>query len=177
MYLVPVTRERVHLPAFLSYFHSLIFSWLQIPYLIKFQLILWSIFYKRPQNNQRSPQSPRPPSWKFWISYWQFISWWFSRHASKKLKYRRRVIGKQRAKVSGCTIFRTRVILQRVSLKIIVFSVETPCWSPSEALQHGGRKPFETSGVYFGSLKTFLLSVELKNIRIGTSLDILVTQN
>ena len=29
-----------------------------------------------------------------------------------------------------------------------------------------------TSGVYFGSLKTLLLSVKLENIRIGTSLDI-----
>ena len=62
-------------------------------------------------------------------------------------------------------------------MKIIVFSVETPCWSPSEGLQHGGRKPVETSGVYFGSLKTFILSVKLENIRIGTSLNILVTQN
>ena len=35
----------------------------------------------------------------------------------------------------------------------------------------------ETSGVYFGSLKTFLLSVKLENIRVGTSLNILVTQN
>ena len=40
------------------------------------------------------------------------------------------------------------------------------------------RKPVETSGVYFGSLKTFILSViKLENIRIGTSLSILVTQN
>ena len=38
---------------------------------------------------------------------------------------------------------------------------------PSEGLQHGGRKPVETSGVYFGSLKTFILSVKLENIRIG----------
>ena len=35
----------------------------------------------------------------------------------------------------------------------------------------------ETSGVYFGSLKTFLPSVKLEIIRIGTSLNILVTQN
>ena len=35
----------------------------------------------------------------------------------------------------------------------------------------------ETSGVYFGSLKTSILYVELENIRIGTSLNILVTQN
>ena len=34
---------------------------------------------------------------------------------------------------------------------------------PSEGLQHGGRKPVETSGAYFGFLKTFLLSVELEN--------------
>ena len=44
-------------------------------------------------------------------------------------------------------------------------------------LQHGGRKPVETAGVYFGSLKTFLSSVKLENICIGTSLNILVTQN
>ena len=43
--------------------------------------------------------------------------------------------------------------------------METPCWSPSEGLQHGGRKPVETSGVYFGSLETFLLCVKLGNIR------------
>ena len=56
--------------------------------------------------------------------------------------------------------------------------METPCWSPSsEGLQHGDRKPVETSGVCFGSLKTFILSAELENIRIGTSLNILVTQN
>ena len=49
----------------------------------------------------------------------------------------------------------------------------------SEGLQHGGRKPVETSGVYFSSesLKTFILSVKLENIRLGTSLNILVTQN
>ena len=46
----------------------------------------------------------------------------------------------------GRAIFRTRVIRQKVLLKIIVFSMETPCWSSSEGLQHGGRKPVETSG-------------------------------
>ena len=66
---------------------------------------------------------------------------------------------------------------QKVSLKIIGFSMETPCWSPSEVLQHGDRKSVETSGVYFGSLETFILSVKLENIRVGTSLNILVTQN
>ena len=45
----------------------------------------------------------------------------------------------------GCTIFRTRVIQQRVSLKIVMFSM---------ALQHGGQKAVETSGVYSGYLKT-----------------------
>ena len=55
--------------------------------------------------------------------------------------------------------------------------METPCWSPSEGLQHGDRKPVETSGVYIGSLKTFIMSVKLKNIHIGTSLNILITQN
>ena len=53
--------------------------------------------------------------------------------------------------------------------------METPCWSPSEGLQHGDRKPVETSGVYFGSLETFILSVKLENIRLGTSPNILVT--
>ena len=61
----------------------------------------------------------------------------------------------------------------------LVFGMETPCWSPlaSEGPQYGGRKPVETSGVYFGSLKTFLHSVKLENIRIGTSINILVTQS
>ena len=45
--------------------------------------------------------------------------------------------------------------------------METPCWNPSEGLKHGGRKPKETSGVYFGFLKTFLLSDKLENIRIA----------
>ena len=62
-------------------------------------------------------------------------------------------------------------------MKIIVFSMKTPCWSPSEGLQHGGRKPVQTSGVYFGSLKTFNLSVKLENIGLRTSLNILVIQN
>ena len=35
----------------------------------------------------------------------------------------------------------------------------------------------ETSGVHFGSQKTFILSVKLENIRICTSLNMLVTQN
>ena len=74
-------------------------------------------------------------------------------------------------------MFQTQVIQQKVSLKIIGFNMETPCWSPSMGLQHGDRKPVETSGVYFGSLKMFILSIKLENIRIGTSLDILVTQN
>ena len=77
----------------------------------------------------------------------------------------------------GCTIIGTQVIRQKVSLKIVVFSMEMTRWSLSEGLQHGGQKPVETSGVYFGSLKAFILSVKLENIRIGTSLNILVTQN
>ena len=53
--------------------------------------------------------------------------------------------------------------------------METPFWSLSEGLQHGGQKPVETLGVYFGSLSTFILSFKLENIRIGTSLKILIT--
>ena len=41
-------------------------------------------------------------------------------------------------------MFRTQVIRQKVSLKIIGFSMEMPCWSSSEGLQHGDRKPVET---------------------------------
>ena len=37
-------------------------------------------------------------------------------------------------KLRGCAIFQTRVIRQKVSLKIIKFSMEMPCWSPSEGL-------------------------------------------
>ena len=67
----------------------------------------------------------------------------------------------------GCAILQTRVIWQRVSLKIIVFSMETPCWSPSEGLKHGGRKPVKTFGAYFGCLKKFILPVKLENSHIG----------
>ena len=78
-------------------------------------------------------------------------------------------------KFRGCAILQTLIIRQKVSQKIIVFSMETPCWSSSEGLQHGGQKPVETSGVYYASLKTFILSVELENIRIGTFPKMLVT--
>ena len=94
------------------------------------------------------------------------------------MKYRRRVIYKQRAKVSGmCDIPNPSYSAKGFTESDRVYSMETPCWSPSEGLQHGDRKPVETSGGYFGSLKTFILSVKLENIRIGTSLNILVTQN
>ena len=95
----------------------------------------------------------------------------------KKLKYRRRVINK-RAKVSGMhDIPNSSYSANHWKLECV--SMETPCWSPSdEALQHGDCKSEETSWVYFGSLKTFLLSAaKLKHIRIGTSLNIFVTQN
>ena len=89
----------------------------------------------------------------------------------KKLKYRRGVINKLRAKVSGmCDIPNSSYSAKGITM-------EKPCWSPSEELQHGGRKPVETSGVWSASLKTFILSVKLEYIRIGTSLSILVTQN
>ena len=72
---------------------------------------------------------------------------------------------------------RTLIIRQTISLKIIGFSMDTSCWSPSEGLQHGDRKAVETPRVYFGCFKTFIFSVKLENIPIGTSLNILVTQN
>ena len=61
--------------------------------------------------------------------------------------------------------------------QVLLFSMETPYWSASEGLQHGDRKPVETSGVYYGTFRTFILPVKLENIRIGTSLNILVTRN
>ena len=42
--------------------------------------------------------------------------------------------------------------------------------------QNGGREPVETSGIYFGYLKRFLLCAELANIRIYISLYILAVQ-
>lgn len=73
-------------------------------------------------------------------------------------------------KSQGCAISRTRVIRQNVPLKIIEFSMDSPCWCPSEGLQYGGRKRVKKSGIYFGYLKGFLLSVELANILIDASL-------
>ena len=42
--------------------------------------------------------------------------------------------------------------------------------------QPGGRKPVETSGVHFGSLKTFFLSAKLENMHIDTFLNIFIIQ-
>ena len=39
-----------------------------------------------------------------------------------------------------------------------MFSMETPCWSPSEGLQDGGRKPMGTSGINF-TLSKYLFSL------------------
>ena len=95
----------------------------------------------------------------------------------KKSRYRRRVTNKQRAKVSGmCNIsnssYSAKGITENYSVQYGDAMLEpvwgNPTWRP---------KPAETSGVYFGSLKTFILSVTLENIRIGTSLNILVSQN
>ena len=88
-----------------------------------------------------------------------------------------RVINKQRAKVQGMCDIPSSSYSARVSPKTTVNSMDTPCWSTSERLQHGSRKPVGTSGVYTGSLKAFLLSVKPENICIVTSLNILVTQN
>ena len=48
-------------------------------------------------------------------------------------------------------------------------------WHPVDH-QYDRRVPLETSGVYFGYVKTFRLSVELANISIDTSLNIFVVQ-
>ena len=73
----------------------------------------------------------------------------------------------------GDVRYSERVIQQRGSLKIIL---ETPMLNLND-LNMAARKLVETSGVYFGPLKTFLLSVKLEKVRIGTPLNMLVTQN
>ena len=61
-----------------------------------------------------------------------------------KLKYRRRVINKQRAKVSGmCNILNSRYAAKGLTEK----------WRRHVGLQHGYRKPVETSGVYLALSK------------------------
>ena len=80
-------------------------------------------------------------------------------------------------KFRGCAIFWTGVIRQRLPLKFIGFSMKTRCWCTFVVHQHGSRKPVKTSGFCLGSLKTFLVSPKLENIRIDTSLNILVIQN
>ena len=61
--------------------------------------------------------------------------------------------------IPGCWLF---------SLNGTIFSFDH---MTGENQELGGRKPVETSGVYFGYLKMFLLLVKRENIRIGTSLD------
>ena len=109
------------------------------------------------------PEYPDKPGYPSHIPYKENIS-----QDTGIMPYvtRVRVINKQSAKVLGMCDTDSeldRVIREKV---IIVFSMETPCWSPSDGLQHGGRKPVETFGVYFGYLKTFLLSVKIESIRI-----------
>ena len=83
----------------------------------------------------------------------------------KKLKYRRRVINKQHAKVSGLH----NVPNLSYSAKGMFENYSVQIWDAMfQGLQHCGRKRVETSGVYFSSLKTFILSVKLENISIGT---------
>ena len=65
-----------------------------------------------------------------------------------KMKYRRGAINKQRAKVSGmCDIPNSSYLAKGITENYSVSGMETPFWSPSEGLQHGGREPVETSGV------------------------------
>ena len=73
-----------------------------------------------------------------------FRIWWRrvqpKNKLSQKIEIREkiRVINKQRAKVLGDVRYSELELFGiRVSLKIIVFSMETPGWSPSEGLQHG----------------------------------------
>ena len=54
--------------------------------------------------------------------------------------------------------------------------METPYWCTALVHQYSGQKPVETSGIYFGYLKRFLLSAELANIGIYISLYMLAVQ-
>ena len=47
------------------------------------------------------------------------------------MKYRRRVLNKQCAKVSGVYNIPNSSYSAKGITEIIVFSIETPCWSPS----------------------------------------------
>ena len=111
------------------------------------------------------------------------VNWWFSRHANrlnydvsftkvkneiashsidliKKLKYRRRVINKQRAKVSGMYDFVLGLFGKEYPWTLWCLVWRRHFGAPlRDSVQHGGRKRVETSGVYFGFLKTFVLSV------------------
>ena len=49
------------------------------------------------------------------------------------------------AKIQVREIFRIRDIRRNVLPKRIEVCMETPCWAHRDELQHGGRKPTETS--------------------------------
>ena len=100
----------------------------------------------------------------------------------KKLRYCRRVIIiikiNSMSKFLGlCDIpILTLVILQRVPLKIIVFSMETPCWFPSEGHQHGSWDQWKHLEFTLALSKHFSSLLSLKTFAL-TLLNILVIQD
>ena len=83
---------------------------------------------------ERRCSPKRSLSWRL-VSpmYWR----WHLLHSIRYIRFLEWQDMESVPKFRGCAISRTRVIRQKVSAKIIGLSMETPCWSPSEGLQHG----------------------------------------
>ena len=70
------------------------------------------------------------------------------------------------AKIQIRGIFRIRDIQRKVLPKFIEICMETPCWSSSDELQHGGRKPTETFVIKFCYKSGNSFFDELINIKV-----------
>ena len=70
------------------------------------------------------------------------------------------------AKIQVRGIFRIRDIRRIVLPKLIEICMETPCWCPPNELQHGGRKPTETSVTEFCYKSVNLFFEKLINIKL-----------
>ena len=72
------------------------------------------------------------------------------------------------AKIQVRGIFRIRDIRRNVLPKLKAICMETPCWCSAllDELQHGGRKPTETSVTVFGYKSVNLFFEKLINIKV-----------
>ena len=70
------------------------------------------------------------------------------------------------AKIPVTAIFLNQDMQRNVLSKFIEICMKTPCLSPSGWLQHGGRKPRETSVTEFFYKSVNLYLEKLKNIKI-----------